>query len=110
MVSNIEDFGSDRFTYLAGDDTRYQTGRVRTVLPHPAETNAGFQERMHLMARQLFGMGGVASVSMDFDRIDGSIVKATVTIVEAPRPAPIAPDTRPAGGRWTARGGRGGGR
>lgn len=106
-MSSIEDFGSDRYTYLAGDDTRYQTGRVRTVLPG-TETNAEFQERMHLMARQLFGMGGVASVSMDFDRIDGSIVKATVTIVEAPRPAPIAPDSRPAGGRFGGRGGRGG--
>src|SRR5262245_25645975 len=106
--STIEDYGQDRYTYVAGDRQRYQTGRTRTILPSDHETNEAFQERMHLMALQLTEMAGIASVSVTFDRSEGAITRCTVTIMEAPRPAPIEPDKRPAGGRFSPRGGRGG--
>src|SRR5262245_39903020 len=107
-IGTIEDYGQDRYTYVAGDRQRYQTGRTRTILPGQHETNEAFQERMHLMALQLTEMAGIASVTVVFDRSEGAITRCTVSIVEAPRPAPIQPDKRPAGGRFGERGGRGG--
>jgi hypothetical protein len=108
-MSNIEDFGAERYTYVQGETSRFQTGLLRTVLPHPAETNEAFETRMDLMCRQLLGMYGVASVSIEFERSDGALVKATVSVVEAPRVAPIRPDRRLAGGRFCGpRGSRGG--
>ena len=109
-VGSIEDFGSDRYTYVRGDDSRYQTGRVRTVHPGDDETNEAFERRMDLLCRQLLGMGGIASVTVDVNRSRGAIVEAIVSIVESPRAAPIAPDKRPAGGRWDGPRGRRGGR
>lgn len=109
-VGSIEDFGSDRYTYVRGDDSRYQTGRVRTIHPGDDETNEAFERRMDLLCRQLLGMGGIASVSVDVNRSRGAIVEAIVSIVECPRAAPIAPDKRPAGGRWDGPRGRRGGR
>jgi len=105
---NIEDFGSNGFTYVRGDETRYQTKRVRTILPMEIETNEAFERRMHGLALQLLNRPEIHSVSTDIDMLDGANVKCTVTIVEAPRPAPIAPDPRPAGGRFSPRGSRGG--
>jgi len=99
-MSSIEDYGSDRYIYVPGEDDRHQTGRVRTIRPHPAETNEGFETRMDLMARQLGGMAGIASVTMELERVNGALVLATVSVVESPRPAPIQPDRRPAGGRF----------
>lgn len=109
MQQNNDDFGSDGYTYVRGDMTRYQTRRVRTILPCDRETNAAFEERMHGLALQLLARPEIFSVSTDIDKLDGSDVKCTVVVVEAPRPAPIAPDPRPAGGRFSPRGGRGGG-
>ncbi len=106
-MTTIEDFGSDGYTYVRGDDTRYQTKRVRTVRPTDAESNALFEQRMHGLALQLLRRPEIFSVSTDVDKVDGSDVLCTITIVEAPRPAPIAPDTRPAGGRLVTRGRRG---
>jgi hypothetical protein len=109
-MSNIEDYGSDRYTYVHGADGRMQTGRVRTVLPGDRETNEGFETRMDQLARQLLAMVGIASVSLELERANGAFVKATVTVVENPREAPILPDRRPAGGRYGgARGSRGSG-
>src|SRR5262245_3955189 len=82
-VSSIEDFGSDRYTYVRGDDSRYQTGRVRTVHPADDETNEAFERRMDLLCRQLLGMGGIASVSVDVNRSRGAIVEAIVSVVES---------------------------
>jgi hypothetical protein len=109
-MSNIEDFGAERYTYVRGESTRFQTGLVRTVLPCDSETNERFETRMDLMCRQLLGMYGVASVSIEFERSEGALVKATVSVVECPREVPIRPDHRPAGGRRFdgARGARGG--
>jgi len=108
-ISSIEDFGSDRYTYLRGDDSRYQTGQVITLTPGDAETNEAFERRMDEMCRQLLGMQGIASVTVDLDRSRGAIVQAVVSVVEAPTPAPIQADRRPAGGRFNGpRGARGG--
>lgn len=107
---NIEDFGSDGYTYVRGDAQRYQTRRVRTIRPAERETNEQFEQRMHGLALQLLARSEIFSVTTDIDKIDGSDVQCTVVIVEAPRPAPIAPDSRLAGGRFGSRGGRGGGR
>lgn len=109
-AANIEDFGSNGYVYVRGDLQRYQTKRVRTILPTPAESNAAFELRMHGLALQLLTRPEIHSVAMDIEMMNGADVKCTVTIVEAPRPAPIAPDERPAGGRFSARGQRGGGR
>lgn len=108
--SSVEDFGSNGYVYVRGDLQRYQTKRVRTVLPTPTESNAQFELRMHGLALQLLNRPEIHSVSTDLDMVNGAISRCTITIVEAPRPAPIAPDHRPAGGRWSARGGRGNGR
>lgn len=105
---SIEDFGGNGFTYVRGDTTRYQTQRIRTILPMEIETNEQFEQRMHGLALQLLARPEIHSVSTYIDMVDGSNVKCTVTIVEAPRPAPIAPDHRPAGGRFSQRGARGG--
>ena len=105
---SIEDFGSNGFTYVRGDETRYQTQRVRTILPMEIETNEAFERRMHGLALQLLSRPEIHSVSTYIDMVDGANVKCTVTIVEAPRPAPFTPDTRPAGGRFSDRGRRGG--
>ena len=105
---NIEDFGSNGYVYVRGDLQRYQTKRVRTILPMDGETNAAFELRMHGLALQLLSRPEIHSVSTDIDMLNGANVKCTITMVESPRPAPIAPDHRPAGGRWSARGGRGG--
>ena len=108
IVGNIEDYGSDGYVYVRGDLQRYQTKRVRTILPMEGESNAAFELRMHGLALQLLARAEIYSVSTDIDRMNGSHVKCTITIVEAPRAAPIAPDHRPAGGRWSGRGVRGG--
>lgn len=108
MQSTIEDFGSDGYTYVRGDVQRYQTRRVRTIMPTDSETNELFEQRMHGLALQLLSRPEIFSVSSDIDKVNGSNVKCTMIVVEAPRVAPIAPDTRPAGGRFSARGGRGG--
>lgn len=107
---SVEDFGSNGYVYVRGDLQRYQTKRVRTVLPKDDESNAQFELRMHGLALQLLNRPEIYSVSTDLDMVNGAIARCTITIVEAPRPAPIAPDHRPAGGRWSARGARGSGR
>ena len=109
MTDTTEDFGLDRYTYHVGDATRYQTGRMRTIRPGAHETNETFEQRMDLMARQLLALPGIASVSLELERARGAIVQAIVSVVEHPQPAPIAPDPRPAGGRFGGpRGSRGG--
>lgn len=111
MSDMSDDFGLDRYTYHAGDTTRYQTGRVRTIRPGAHETNEGFEQRMDLMARQLLALPGIASVSLELERMRGAIVQAIVSVAEHPQPAPIVPDSRPAGGRFGGpRGARGGAR
>ena len=52
-VASIEDFGSNAYTYVRGDETRYQTRRVRTILPTETESNERFERRMHGLALQL---------------------------------------------------------
>jgi hypothetical protein len=108
LSTSIEDFGSDGYTYVRGDPQRYQTRRVRTILPADSETNATFEARMHGLALQLLTRPEIFSVSTDIDKVNGSNVRCTVVMVEAPRPAPIAADARPAGGRFSSRGSRGG--
>ena len=105
--ASIEDFGSDGYTYVRGDPQRYQTRRVRTILPCERETNAAFERRMELIAQQLTAMG-VASISQEFERRAGSIVQCVLDVVYPPKAAPIAEDNRPAGGRPPSvpRGGR----
>jgi len=106
--ANIEDFGSDGYTYIRGDLQRYQTKRVRTIMPSEPENNGMFETRMHGLALQLLLRPEIASVSTEIDKVNGSDVKCTVTIIESPRVAPIAPDARPAGaGRFGPRGVRG---
>jgi hypothetical protein len=63
---------------------------------------------MHGLALQLLTRPEIHSVSTDIEMLNGANVKCTVTIVEAPRAAPIAMDSRPAGGRFSQRGSRGG--
>ena len=104
---NIEDFGSDGYTYVRGDAQRYQTRRVRTIRPAERETNEQFEQRMDTMALAILAMAGVDAVELHMDVSSGAITRCTVTITEAPRPAPIARDARPAGGRFGSRGARG---
>jgi hypothetical protein len=105
---NIEDFGSDCYSYVPGAADRLQVGRVRTLLPGPHESNEAFELRMDLLCRQLLGMSGIAQVTLQLERVSGALVRATVTIAEEPRTAPIAGDLRGAGGRFDrARGARG---
>ena len=107
LHASIDDYGQNQYAYRRGDERRFQVGLTRTILPHAAETNEQFERRMDIMARGILAMAGVDAVELHMDVSSGAITRCTVTITEAPRPAPIARDARPAGGRFGGRGVRG---
>ncbi len=103
------EYGDDLYCYIDGE--RYLVGRVRTLYPHAGDSNCAFETRMHRVAQRLYLARVVVSVSMTFKRRGGAYTECLVHMVFPPRPAPIEPDPRPAGGRYgEARGARGGGR
>lgn len=98
------DYGYDRFVFLKG--VRHRTVLARTLVPLDGETNEHFEQRMGHIALQLEQLGKVKSVEVEFERQRGAIVQCLLIVTHEPYPEFVTNDTRPAGGRLTARGKR----
>lgn len=103
-MPNNTDYGYDRFV-VGPSGERLRVLMVRTIRPAELrrESNAQFEQRMHGLAVDLGGMGGVLAVEYEIERRAGHAAQCEISVYTEPRAVAVEEDPRPAGAKFGQR-------